>query len=104
MPNAVGAKSPLRTTYMLFAAYLIFHFLWRILLPFGGWEVGLLHYWHVTFDFVAIPALVATHVNSDRADAAANRTPVSPVLFWTSLACAVGALLIRLSSDAAWWT
>jgi hypothetical protein len=104
MPNAVSAKSPLRMTYILFASYLIFHLLWRIMLPFGGWEVGLLHYWHVTADFVAAPLLVATRSGADRADVAASRAPVSPILFWTSLACGVGALLIRLSSDAAWWT
>lgn len=91
--------------YVLAACYLVFLFFWRILLPGGEWPLPPMHYVSMGLDLVLMAVVFALRF---RLTAYLDRNParatLATVLFWCALGAGIGSLLIRFTSDAAWWT
>ena len=73
-------------------AYLIGSFLWRLLTPAHEYPGRFSTYLEMAVDALAIAALIGL------------RASIPKVLLWIALAAGVGLFVIRLNSDASWWT
>lgn len=91
--------------FVLAACYLIFLFLWRILLPGGEWPLPPMHYVTMGLDVVliAVVFVLRSRLSGYLAENP-SRALLATVLFWCALGAGIGSLLIRFTSDAAWWT
>ena len=90
-----------RTVFLLIAVYLIVRFLWRAVIPGGGWPVPPWHYVSMGIDVVLVGCLIA--LRSRQSDGESRGGAATP-LFWLGVVAGVGSLLIRFTGEAAWWT
>ena len=93
------------------AAYVIFRFLWAVFTPGGSWPLPPWHYVSMTTDIVLLVMIVVLNSNAntaftleDRRNPASSRRTLQGFMFWFGVIAAIGLLLIRFTSDAAWWT
>ena len=73
-------------------AYLIGSFLWRVLTPAQEYPGRSATYLEIAVDILVMVGLIGI------------RAKVPKPLFWIALVAGVGMFLIRLNSDASWWT
>ena len=90
-----------RTVFLLIALYLIVRFLWRAIIPGGGWPLPPWHYISMGIDVVLVGCLVV--LRSRQSDLESSDRASTP-LFWLGLIAGVGSLLIRFTGEGAWWT
>jgi hypothetical protein len=90
-----------RTLFLLMALYLILMFLWRAIVPGGGWPLPPWHYISMGIDVVLVGCLIA--LRSRQSDAE-PRSQASTTLFWLGVTAGIGSLLIRFTGEGAWWT
>ena len=76
----------------LLAGYLIGSFLWRVLTPAHEYPGRFSTYLEIGVDILVMAGLIGI----------SNKVPKP--LFWIALVAGVGMFLIRLNSDASWWT
>lgn len=81
-------------TLILVAALLIGNFLWRALMPASEFPMRSVQVLTMGFDLALIAGLISMK----------SRAPKLKVLFWIALAAGIGLFVIRLNSDASWWT
>jgi hypothetical protein len=91
--------------YQLVSIYLFLSFLWAAIVPGGAWPLSPWHYVSMGIDLALLacvlllrPRLFPENGRSDPRAAWAN------LLFGLGLMAGIGLLLIRFTSDAAWWT
>jgi hypothetical protein len=73
-------------------AYLIGSFLWRVLTPAHEYPGRFSTYLDIAVDVLVMVGLIVI------------RAKVPKALFWVALIAGVGMFVIRLNSDASWWT
>jgi hypothetical protein len=73
-------------------AYLIGSFLWRVLTPAHEYPGRFATYLEIAVDTLVMVGLIGI------------RAKVPKPLFWVALVAGVAMFLIRLNSDASWWT
>jgi hypothetical protein len=91
--------------YQFVSIYLFLRFLWAVVVPGGEWPLPPWHYISMGIDVVLLacillmrPRLFPEKGHDDPRATTAN------VLFGLGLIAGLGLLLIRFTSDAAWWT
>jgi hypothetical protein len=91
--------------YQFVSIYLFLRFLWAIVVPGGEWPLPPWHYVSMGIDLVLLacvllmrPRLFPEQGYNDPRATWAN------ILFGLGLVAGIGLLLIRFTSDAAWWT
>jgi hypothetical protein len=91
--------------------YVILRFLSAVFLRGGSWPLPPWHYVAMITDVVLLVMLIVLNSNvnaaftlEDRSNPANSRRTLQGFLFWFGVIAAVGLLLIRFTSDAAWWT
>ena len=91
--------------YQFVSIYLVLRFLWAIVIPGGEWP---LPPWHYDSMGIHLLLLVAVIVLRSQVFALAPyddpRRSMGNILFGLGLVAGVGLLLIRFTSDQAWWT
>jgi lipid-A-disaccharide synthase-like uncharacterized protein len=99
--NQQGKSVP--TVFWFISIYLIVRFLWAVLVPGGEWPVSPSHYISMGIDLLLLVALFG--LRSRLSEVPDNsRRATATILFWFGVVAGVGLLLIRFTSDAAWWT
>lgn len=91
--------------FLIFSGYLILTFLYRVFVPGGGWPLSPWHYISMGLTALLIAGLVAQRsIVSGALQTDDPRHRWIGSLFWCGLIAGGGSLLIRFTSDAAWWT
>lgn len=91
--------------FVLAACYLVFLFVWRILMPGGEWPPPPMHLVSMGLDVVLVAVVFILRFRmSGHLGENPSRATLAPILFWCGLGAGIGSLLIRFTSDAAWWT
>jgi hypothetical protein len=81
-------------TFILVAALVIGSFVWRALVPATEYPERSVQVLTMGFDLALIAGLIGMR----------SRAPKLRVLFWIALAAGIGLFIIRLTSEASWWT
>ena len=81
-----------RFLFVALSCYLIATFLYRTLTPAHEYAMRTEQVMTIGLDILAVIGLATLHEHG------------SKVLYWGGLLAGVGLLLIRLHSDASWWT
>lgn len=81
-----------RFLFVALACYLIATFLYRTLTPAHEYAMRTEQVMTIGLDILAVVGLASLHAYGSKA------------LYWAGLFAGVGLLLIRLHSDASWWT
>jgi hypothetical protein len=81
-----------RFLFVALACYLIAIFLYRTLTPAHEYAMRTEQLMTIGLDILAVVGLASLHAYGSKA------------LYWAGLLAGVGLLLIRLHSDASWWT
>lgn len=92
--QSIKSENRSELTLMLVAVLLIGSFLWRALVPASEYPERSVQVLTMGFDLALIAGLIGMR----------SRAPKLKVLFWIALAAGVGLFVIRLTSDASWWT
>ncbi len=91
--------------YVLAACYLVFLFFWRILLPGGERPLPPMHHVSMALDLALVAVVFVLRFRlSGYLGENPSRGTFATILFWCALGAGIGSLLIRFTSDAAWWT
>ena len=97
-----GIKWPI---YLALVGVLIFKFSLRVFIPGGDWPLSPTHYFSMGNDLVMLIGLAALNIQLSSIFAADDgRRSTLNLLFWPGLFAGIGLLLIRFTSDGAWWT
>jgi hypothetical protein len=103
-PRSIGGGSG-RVTFVLLSTYIICSFLWRALSTAHEYPMRFEQVFTIMWDLLGVIVLIALKIHM------LKKTPpnqpewiTGEILFWIALFAAVGRLLIRLNSDASWWT
>ncbi len=104
-PQATQQPGSIWYFFLFFCAYLILRFLSGLFIPGGEWPLSPAHYLSMAIDlgllagvFGARSQLFAKLPEMD------TRRPIAGILFVAAVISGVGLLLIRFTSDQAWWT
>ena len=81
-----------RFLFIALSCYLIATFLYRTLTPAHEYAMRAEQLMTIGLDILGVIGLASLHAYGSKA------------LYWTGLLAGVGLLLIRLHSDASWWT
>jgi hypothetical protein len=81
-----------RFLFVALACYLIATFLYRTLTPAHEYAMRTEQVMTISLDILAVAGLAGLHTYGSKA------------LYWAGLVAGIGLLLIRLHSDASWWT
>lgn len=105
MADGTKTRDSTWAVFVLAAGYLVFLFLWRILLPAGAWPSPPMHYLSMGLDVVLIAVVFVLRLRlSEQLGENPSRATFATVLFWCALGAGAGSLLIRFTSESAWWT
>lgn len=91
--------------FLLLSGYLIVTFLYRAFVPGGSWPPSPWHYVFMGLTMILIAGLVGQKavVSASLAGDDPKRRWITP-LFVAGMVSGFGSLLIRLTSEQAWWT
>ncbi len=100
-----GGSSASWNVFRLISGYLVISFLWRLFVPAHEYDMRSAQVLDICLNVLLIVGLVGAHStlkkNFPPDD---SRWGFASTLFWAGMVAGVGMLLIRLTSDAAWWT
>ena len=101
------AESPGKSwpLFLAISGYLILRCLWRVFVPGAGWPVPPWHYLSMASDVLLLVMLIV--LKSRLAPLVADddsRRKLSDIAIWGGSIAGVILLLIRFTSEAAWWT
>jgi hypothetical protein len=89
-------------SFLAISIYLIARFLWRIVFEGGSWPLPPWHYVSMLIDVGLMIALIALRPSESGLEE--SRRGTASLMFWLGILAGVASLLIRFTSDAAWWT
>lgn len=89
---------------MIVAGVLILRFVWGAFVPGGEWPVSPAHYLAMAIDAGLLIGLVGMRKEISATSRAAAQPGLTRALFICGVASGIGLLLIRFTSDRAWWT
>jgi hypothetical protein len=92
--QSVQSEDRSELTLMLVAVQLIGSFVWRLLVPASEYPERSVQVLIMVFDLALIAGLIGLR----------SRAPKLRMQFWIALAAGIGLFVIRLTSDASWWT
>lgn len=90
--------------FVLMSGYLIGIFLWRVLMRGGEWPLSPSHYLSMGLTLGLVIGVYGIGGKVMQAERGTNRETMATALYWLGLIAGVLTLLIRFTSDAAWWT
>jgi hypothetical protein len=91
--------------FRFIAAYLILLFLWRLFVPAHEYSMRTAQVLDIVINLGLIVGLVGLHRQlANEFDPDDSRWSTAKLLYWGGLVGGVGMLLIRFTSNAAWWT
>lgn len=91
--------------YLLISGYLIVRFLSAVLIPGGGWPLSPAHYLSMAIDLCLLIGLFGTRSQLNKTMSSDDsRQSLAGAMFVGGIVAGIGLLLIRFTSDAAWWT
>ena len=91
--------------FLLICAYLILQCLWRLFTPGGSWPMPPWHYVSMASDvllwavMIGLKSQLTPLIAYDR-----SRARLANTLFWSAFLAGIIMILLRLTSDSAWWT
>jgi hypothetical protein len=88
--------------FLAISIYLMIRFLWRIVFEGGSWPLPPWHYVSMLIDIGLMIALIALRPGESSLEE--SRRGTASLMFWFGILAGAGSLLIRFTSDAAWWT
>ena len=93
------------TIFRIISAYMILLFLWRLFIPAHEYSMRTEQVLDIAINLGLIVGLVGTHrALAKEFDPDDSRWGTANTLYWCAMIGGVGMLLIRLTSNAAWWT
>ncbi|MDW6020734.1 hypothetical protein SAZ10_03050 [Mesorhizobium sp. BAC0120] len=91
--------------YQLVSCYLLLSLLWAVIVPGGAWPLSPWHYVSMGIDLVLLASVLLLRPRLFPENGRNYpRVTRANILFGLGLVAGVGLLLIRFTSDAAWWT
>jgi hypothetical protein len=104
MPSTSGSSRNWNI-FRIISAYMMLLFLWRLFVPAHEYSMRTEQVLDIIINIGLIVGLVGTHRALAREfDHDDSRWSTANMLYWGAMVGGVGMLLIRLTSDAAWWT
>lgn len=101
-PPVPGYVWPL---FLAVSGVLILRFLWAVLVTGGGWPLSPVHYMAMAADLGMTVGVIGVRAQLMAGGGPEeDRRRIVAVLFPLALIAGAGLLLIRFTSDAAWWT
>lgn len=91
-------------TFRIVAIYLVARFLWAVLVPGGEWPLPPWHYVSMGIDLALLASMIVMRARLSFTGPTEHRRTFGNTLFGLGLVAGVGLILIRFTSDAAWWT
>lgn len=104
-PPAMERPSRAWLFFLIISAALVLRFLWAVIVPGGGWPLSPVHYMHMAADLLMTVGVFGLRAQlGPDLDADDGRRRVAGILFPAAVISGIGLLVIRFTSDAAWWT
>ena len=103
MPSTSSSRN--WNIFRIISAYMILLFLWRLFVPAHEYSMRTEQVLDIVINLGLIAGLVGTHkALAKEFDPDDSRWSTAKMLYWGAIVGGVGMLLIRFTSNAAWWT
>jgi hypothetical protein len=96
--------APSYTSFFCLAFYLVLIFLWRLFATANEYDSKSMVSLSIGLDILCLVGLIAARVQIKRALPGESLSGGAQVMFILALVAGIGLLVIRLTSDASWWT